>query len=192
MAMSKSILVLNGSPRRKGNTTFLISKLMEGVYETHPGARIEVANLAFMKIAACRACDACRREDRIGQYCAFKDDMAELYEKVLQADAIVVASPIYWFSVTAQMKLFMDRLYGLWLERTNAFHDKAIAAILVYGDVDPYISGAINAIRMIEDICRYSKAKPAGIVYGTANDIGDAEKDKELSDKATMLGKALL
>jgi multimeric flavodoxin WrbA len=190
--MSKNVLVLNGSPRRNGNTAFLAGKLTEGVRETHPDAQIEVVNLAFMKIAGCRACDACRREDRIGQYCVFKDDMAGLYEKVLQAGAIVIASPIYWFTITAQAKLFLDRLYGLWLERTNAFQDKAIAAILIYGDVDPYISGAINAIRMIEDICRYSKAKPAGIVYGTANDIGDAEKNRELIDKATMLGKALL
>jgi multimeric flavodoxin WrbA len=190
--MSKSVLILNGSPRRKGNTVYLIGKLEEGIRATHPDAQIEAANLAFMKIAPCRACDACHREDRIGQYCASKDDMAGMYEKILQADAIVIASPIYWFTMTAQTKLFLDRLYGLWLERTSAFLGKAIAAILVYGDSDPYLSGAINAIHTIEDICRYSKAKLAGIVYGTANDIGDAEKDTVFSERAYMLGKALL
>jgi multimeric flavodoxin WrbA len=90
------------------------------------------------------------------------------------------------------MKLFMDRLYGLWLEKTKSLVDKPIAAILVYGDEDPYISGAVNAIGVMESLWRYTRARPAGLVYGTANDIGDAEKNAELSKKAEMLGKALL
>ena len=192
MCMNDSVLILNGSPRKHGNTVYLIGRLMEGVREVHPDAEIEVANLAFMKIGHCRACDACRREDRIGQYCVFKDDMAGLYDKVLQADAIVFASPIYWFTMTAQMKLFLDRLYGLWLERTKALQGKSIAAVMVYGDADPYISGAINAMHTMEDICKYCGAKLAGIVYGTANDIGDAENNAELTRKARMLGRALL
>ena len=144
--MSKNVLILNGSPRRHGNTAYLIGKLTEGVREAHPDTEIEVANLAFMKIGPCRACDACRKEERLEKYCVFQDDMAGMYEKVLNADAIVIASPIYWFTMTAQTKLFMDRLYGLWLERTNALRGKAFASIMVYGDSDPYISVAINAM----------------------------------------------
>jgi multimeric flavodoxin WrbA len=190
--MPENVLILNGSPRKNGNTAYLIGKLIEGLREAHPDAQAEVVNLASMKIAPCRACDACRREDRLGQYCVFRDDMAGMYEKVLKADAIVIASPIYWFTMTAQTKLFMDRLYGLWLERTHAFRGKTFAAVMVYGDADPYISGAVNAIRTIEDACRYCGARLAGIVYGTANDIGDAAKNPELQQKARMLGKLLL
>jgi multimeric flavodoxin WrbA len=190
--MSKRILILNGSPRKRGNTVCLIGRLIEGIREAHPDAEIEVANLAFMKISPCRACDACRREDRSQPYCAVRDDMAGLYDKVAQADAIVLASPIYWFTIAAQLKLFMDRLYGLWLEKTHVFESKRIAGILVYGDVDPFISGAVNAIRMIEDACKYCKAQLAGIVYGTANGIGDAEENNELCEKAKNLGRALL
>jgi multimeric flavodoxin WrbA len=190
--MSENVLILNGSPRKNGNTAYLIGKLLEGLREEKPEARVETVRLAELKIAPCRACDACRREDRLGHYCVFRDDMAELYDKVLNADAIVFASPIYWFSVTAQAKLFIDRLYGLWLERTRALRGKTFAAVMVYGDPDPYISGAVNAIHLIEDACRYCGARLAGIVYGTANDIGDAEKSPELQRKARMLGKTLL
>lgn len=186
------MLILNGSPRKNGNTAYLIGKLIEGLREEKPDAQIETVRLASLKIAPCRACDACRGEDRLGQYCVFRDDMAGLYDKVVKADAVVIASPIYWFSVTAQTKLFMDRLYGLWLERTHAFRGKTFAAIMVYGDADPYISGTINAIHMIEDACRYCGARLAGIAYGTAGDIGDAEKNPELQLKARMLGRALL
>lgn len=190
--MSESILILNGSPRKKGNTVFLIRKFIEGIREKHPDASIEVVNLHTLKIGPCRACDACRKEGRSQQYCVFKDDMEGLYDKVVNCSAIVLASPIYWFTVTAQMKLFMDRLYGLWLEKTHSLQGKTFAGILVYGDEDPYISGAVNAIHMLEDACRYCKGRMAGIAYGTANDVGDAEKNPELTQKAVMLGRALL
>jgi multimeric flavodoxin WrbA len=190
--MSGSILILNGSPRKTGNTAYLVDRLIEGAREENPGAAIEVIHLNALKIGPCRACDVCRREGREGQYCAFKDDMSPLYQKVVEADAIVFASPIYWFSVTAQTKLFIDRLYGLWLEKTRVFEGKTVAALLVYGDEDPYSSGAVNAIRMIEDAARYCKAHVAGVVYGTANDIGDAQKSPELCNKAKALGRVLL
>lgn len=190
--MAKNVLILNGSPRKKGNTVFLIGKAIEGIRAADGDANVEVVNLNSLKIGPCLACDGCRREGREGKYCVVKDDMANLYEKVVKADAIVLASPIYWFSITAQMKLFMDRLYGLWLEKTKSLEGKPIAALYVYGDEDPYISGAVNAIGMMESLWRYTKARPAGLVYGTANDIGDAEKNAELSRKAEMLGRALL
>lgn len=190
--MAKNVLILNGSPRKKGNTAYLIGKAAEGIREADPDAEIEVIPLDSLKINPCRACDACRKEDRIGKYCTVRDDMAALYDKVVNADAIVFASPVYWFSMTAQLKLFMDRLYGLWLEKTNALEGKAIAAIMVYGDVDPYASGAVNFIHTIEDACKYCGAELKGVVYGTAGDIGDAEKDTELCEKAFELGRKLL
>ena len=190
--MQKNVLILNGSPRKKGNTAYLIGKLIEGIHEAHPDTETETINLAFLKISPCNACDGCRIENPGKLYCVIRDHMAGLYDKVVKADAIIIASPVYWFTMTAQTKLFIDRLYGLWLEKTKAFMGKSIAAVLVYGDADPYISGAINAIRTIEDICKYCGAKLAGIVYGTANDIGDAEKNTGLTQKTRMLGRVLL
>jgi multimeric flavodoxin WrbA len=189
--MAKKILILNGSPRKNGNTVYLIGKAAEGILRNHPDAKIEIVALSPLKISPCTACDGCRREERIGKYCVVRDDMAPLYDKAVNADAIIFASPVYWFNMTAQMKLFMDRLYGLWLERTRAFEGKTFAAITVYGDEDPYISGAINFIHIIEDACKYCKAKFAGVVYGTANDTGDAEDNPALCERAFELGKTL-
>lgn len=189
--MGRSVLILNGSPRKNGNTAYLIGKAAEGILKAHPDAEIETVALSPLKIHPCTACEGCRREERIGKYCSVRDDMAPLYDKAVNADAIIFASPIYWFNMTAQTKLFMDRLYGLWLERTHAFEGKTIAAITVYGDEDPYIAGAVNFIHIIEDACRYCKAKFSGVVYGTANDIGDAKKNPALCEKAFELGKSL-
>ena len=190
--MANSVLILNGSPRKKGNTAFLIGKLIEGICESQPDTQIETVNLHTLKIGPCRACNGCRKEDRVGQYCVYQDDMTPLYHKLMHADAIVFASPIYWFGITAQMKLFIDRFYGLWLERTAGFAGKTFAAVLVYGDEDPLISGAVNAIHMFEDAARYCKARLAGVAYGTANDIGDAEQNSDLCRKAKELGMSLL
>ncbi len=189
--MCKKVLILNGSPRKKGNTAYLIGKTIEGILNAHPDAEIETISLGPLKISPCRACDGCRKEERIGKYCVVRDDMAPLYDKAAAAGAIIFASPIYWFTMTAQTKLFMDRLYGLWLEKTRVFEGKAIAALTVYGDEDPYVSGAVNFIHTIEDACRYCKARLAGVVYGTASDLGDAEKDPVLCKKAFELGKKL-
>ncbi len=189
--MAKKVLILNGSPRKNGNTAYLIGKVTDGIRETHPDAEIETVALGQLKINPCKACDGCRREDRIGKYCVVRDDMAPLYDKAAAADAIIFASPIYWFNMTAQTKLFMDRLYGLWLERTRAFEGKTFAVLTVYGDEDPYASGAVNFIHIVEDASRYCKARFAGAVYGTANDIGDAQDNSALCEKAFELGKAL-
>ena len=187
--MGKKVLILNGSPRKNGNTAYLIGKAVEGILCAHPDAEIETVALDSLKISPCRSCDGCRREDRAGKYCVVRDDMAPLYDKAVNADAIIFASPIYWFNMTAQTKLFMDRLYGLWLERTHAFEGKTIAALTVYGDEDPYVSGAVNFIHIIEDTCRYCKARFAGAVYGTANDIGDAQNDPVICEKAFETGE---
>ena len=190
--MDEPILILSGSPRKNGNCSYLIGKTIEGIRERDPEAHIEVVQLHSMKIEPCRACNACREKSRKQHYCIIRDDMTDMYKKVTQCKVLVLASPIYWFTVTAQMKLFLDRLYGLAVEETDSLKDKPIGILLAYGDIDPYTSGAINAIRTLEDTFRYTKSKIMGIVYGTANNIGDAEKNKELSEKAFNLGKMLV
>lgn len=92
--MGKSILVLNGSPRMKGNTAILVEKLAESILEKDPDARIEVIRLNTLKIRPCMGCDACRTAKKSTPYCSVPDDMAVLYEKVARADCIVFASPI--------------------------------------------------------------------------------------------------
>ena len=75
--------------------------------------------------------------------------MQTLYPKLREADAVLYATPIYWFTVSAQMKLFMDRCYGMFGESNepsdHVLSGKRIGIVLTYGDDDPFVSGAINA-----------------------------------------------
>jgi multimeric flavodoxin WrbA len=185
--MKGSTLIIHGSPRPNGNSSYLAR--VAGSEITRNGSLIEEIVLQKMKIEPCRACESCRNKKN--KYCVITDDMKGLYERIIQCKAMILASPIYWFTMSAQMKLFIDRFYGLALEENNVLKDKRIGIILTYGDVDPYRSGAVNAIRTFEDAFKYTQSKIEGIVYGTAGDIGDAEKNEDLIEKAKALGKQL-
>jgi multimeric flavodoxin WrbA len=188
MAKGGNVIAVYGSPRRNGNSAALAKKAIEAVRAA--GGNVEEFYLHGMEIKPCRACDSCRSGR--SRYCVIDDDMQALYPKIETCSAILLATPVYWFSVTAQLKLFMDRWYGLNSEKTKALAGKKVGIILTYGDTDPYSSGGINAIRTLEDAFKYVKSKVVGIVYGSANDIGDAEKDAGLVARAARLGKLLL
>ncbi len=103
-----NILILNGSPRKKGNTSYLLNEIINGIKST--GETAELINLADLQIHPCIACGHCEKKG----ICIFDDDMSELYKKCSLVDALVIASPIYFYSVTAQTKLFIDRCQVFW------------------------------------------------------------------------------
>ena len=103
----KKVLILEGSPRRNGNSAILSKEFARGAEEA--GCSVETVCVAAKKIAGCLGCNACYRN---GGTCVQKDDMAEIREKMLAVDAIVLASPIYFYSMTAQMKALIDRTYA--------------------------------------------------------------------------------
>jgi len=120
-----------------------------------------------------------------------KDDMAPLYSKLRKADAIVMATPVYWFTVSAQTKLFMDRWYAMGGDEGYPFKGKRFGIVLAYGDEDPFCSGAVNALRTFEDALGYVGAEIVGMVYGRASKAGEIKKNKTLLKKAYQLGKNL-
>jgi len=183
--MSKHVLVFKGSPREKGNSSILAEKAAKGA--TAAGAEVESYSLHLMDIRPCDACDICQETG----VCVLNDDMQLLYPKLEKADAIVIATPIYWFTMNAQTKLFIDRWYAMQSPQGNALKGKQFGILLTYGDTDPYSSGAINAIRTFQDMLRYIGAEFSGMVYGTANDIGDIQKQPELMAQAYKLGEKL-
>lgn len=182
----KYILVLKGSPREKGNSSLLADQVADGARAA--GAEVESFHLHSMDIRPCDACDACQGSDAD---CIIEDDMQILYPKLRSADAIVVASPIYWFTMSAQTKLCIDRWYALEDPQGNALAGKQIGIVLTYGDTDPFTSGAVNAIRTFQDMFRYVKANLVGIVYGTALNVGDVQKQAGLLERAYKLGQKL-
>jgi multimeric flavodoxin WrbA len=185
----KKILLMMGSPRKDGNSATLAKQVAAGAEAA--GAEVESFYLHGMNIHPCTACDACREER--DKDCVIDDDMETLYGKLRQADALVIASPIYWFTVSAQTKLFMDRWYALGGpgEEYAAFAGKRIGIVLTYADVDPFTSGAVNALRTFQDAFNYVGAQIVGMVYGSASEAGEIRKNRDLMEKAYELGKQL-
>jgi multimeric flavodoxin WrbA len=185
--MTKKVIILKSSPRNQSNSSFLADKTAKGAQEA--GAQVETFNLHDMDIRPCDACDSCMETDGV---CVISDDMQTLYPKIQNADVVVISGPIYWFTINAQAKLCIDRWYAFEGMPEKVWPGKKLAVILTYGDSDPYNSGAVNALHTFESICRYTKAELAGMVYGTAHEFGEAEKQPDLVDKAYKLGQKLV
>ncbi|OGN97368.1 MAG: hypothetical protein A2Z77_02800 [Chloroflexi bacterium RBG_13_51_36] len=185
---TKQVLVILGSPRKKGNSSTLAARISRGAKAA--GAEVETVFLQAMNISPCRGCDTCQKDDSKG--CAIKDDMQEIYPKLIRADAWVIASPVYWFTMSAQTKMFMDRCYALPAYAKNPFAGKRIAIAMSYGDVDPVKSGCVNALRTFQDAYRYTGSKIVGMVYGSALKAGEIQNNEALMREAEELGKRLV
>ena len=183
----KRIVIVLGSPRKEGNSTTLAQQVAVGAAAS--GAKVETFYLHDMDISPCTACDSCRDDTAVD--CVIDDQMRSLYPKLRSADALVIASPIYWFTMSAQTKLFMDRCYALGGPDGNALKGKQIGILLTYADPDPFSSGAVNALRTFQDGFKYIGAEIIGMLYGSAWKAGEIQNNKELMKKAYELGKKL-
>lgn len=96
-----------GSPRKQGNTAILVDEVLRGAREA--GAETRAYYLNEMDINGCQGCRACKKKEGI---CVQKDDMAQIYGAIKDADAVVVGTPVYFGQMTGQTKLFADRLYA--------------------------------------------------------------------------------
>ncbi len=108
--MSQKILILSGSPRKNGNSALLCQEFARGAKEA--GNEVELIFLRDKKIAYCQACYYCKEHNGT---CIIKDDMAQILDKLQACDIIVLASPVYFYSVNAQMKAVIDRIVARWL-----------------------------------------------------------------------------
>ena len=184
---ARSVLVVMGSPRARGNSTLLALEAARGAREA--GARVESFRLAKMDVGPCLGCDGCRKPGAAG--CVRKDDVQLLHPKIRAADALILASPVYWFTMGAHLKMFMDRLYAFGAEGYRPLKGKGVGIILTYGDADPFVSGAVNALRSFQDAFAYVGAPIKGMVYGSADKPGDVKTDAALMKAAHALGNKL-
>jgi multimeric flavodoxin WrbA len=105
------IVAIYGSPRKKGNTAQLLSRAVQGARER--GSSVLEYALTDMHISPCREIYACKKDGE----CAIKDDFQQVRDKLLAARGIMLASPIFFYSVTGQTKVFMDRFQSLWVKK---------------------------------------------------------------------------
>ncbi|MDR3238712.1 MAG: flavodoxin family protein [Clostridiales bacterium] len=179
--MSKNIVILSGSPRKGGTTDKLVSAFMEGA---EPASKtVALFRVADLKIGGCLGCNHCFKETGV---CVQKDDMLPIFDALRKADAVVFASPIYFFAVTAQLKLAIDRIYALLKEGTPAKR----AALLLTCDAETNDVTA-SAVTMFHMISNYQKWDEAGIVTASGlHNTSDIDGRKEL-EEARQLGKEI-
>ena len=99
------VLGLVGSPRKGGNSEAMVKAVLKGAADA--GAQTKMINLTQLKIAGCAACMYCRSHEG----CALKDDMQQVYREIAAADALAIGFPVYMFTMNAQTKTFVDRLF---------------------------------------------------------------------------------
>lgn len=166
----KKVLILSGSPRKNGNSDILCDEFARGALEA--GHKVEKIRVAEKKIGYCRACYACRGTG----VCAIKDDMAEILQKMIDSDVLVLASPVYFYSIDAQLKAVIDRTVARWLEVKNKeFYYVVTAADEDHASADTTLACFRGYAECVEG------AKEMGVIYG----MGAYEKG-EIKDKAAM------
>lgn len=150
MKQMKKILILCGSPRKNGNSDILCSQLAKGAQEA--GHSTEKVYLNDLKVGACAACYGCRETKR----CVQKDDMEALLARIVDADVLVLATPVYFYTMSAQMKTIIDRTLPRYLEIT----DKEVYFIATAAENAPAIERTMNAL------CGFTDCLPGAIVKG--------------------------
>lgn len=177
----KNVLILSGSPRRGGNSDILCDEFARGALDA--GNRAEKIRVAEKKIGYCRACYYCR--DNNGA-CILKDDMADVLQKMIDADVIVLASPVYFYSVDAQLKAVIDRTLARWTEVKN----KEFYYIITCADGEKQSTAAtLNCLRGYADCV--SGAIERGVIYGTGVYQKGEIKTSPAMKQAYEMGRAV-
>ena len=131
-----NILIISGSHRKGGNTELLAEAFAKGAAAHH---HVEIVSVRDYKVNPCLGCNACFKTNGV---CAQKDDMTILYEKMSQADMLVIASPVYFYGISAQLKAVIDRFHN---PIRDTFHIKKMALLLVGAATLPELFDAILA-----------------------------------------------
>lgn len=175
--MSKKVLILSGSPRKGGNSDLLCDEFMKGAQES--GNQVEKIFLRSKKVMPCNACYYCKDHD--GQ-CAIRDDMGEILDKMQKADVIVMASPVYFYSIDAQMKAVIDRCVARW---TN-IPDKEFYYIMTAAeDSDTVMDCTLECFRGFAACLDGAQEK--GVIYGKGvYEAGDIRKMPAMQEAYEM------
>lgn len=173
------ILVLNGSPRPKGNTRNMIDAFCEGAASV--GHQVDVVDVCRKQISGCMACEYCHTKGKGA--CVPKDDMQEIYDLLKDTEMLVLASPIYYHGISGQLKCVVDRLYAA-AYPAKPPRLKKVAMFLSSGDADMY-RGAMFSYE--GDFLDYLGLEDMGVFTAHGAENGSAAKQKELRDFGTSL-----
>jgi multimeric flavodoxin WrbA len=191
--MAVKVLGIYGSPRKGGNTDLLLDQALKGVKEA--GGEVDSLRVCDFNITPCRGCHACTKAG----ICAIKDDMQGIYPRLLAADIVILASPIYFYGLTGWTKAMVDRSQALW-ERKYTLLDPAL------GDQAPkkkgfFISvGGTKGQKLFEGTTlsvkyffdAFNAAYTGDLLFRKIDAFGDILKDPGALPQAFEAGKKLV
>lgn len=174
------VLIISASPRKNGNSEVLCDRFMEGAQSV--GHEVEKINLYEKKLEPCHACYACRNNHE----CIIRDDMDTIQNKMIEADVIVLSTPVYFYSMASQMKMLIDRCLPKYTQMKNKkFYYVITAADPSHEACRETILGFRGFLRCLDN------AQECGVIYGTgAWDKGDIYQ-LEVYNEAYRMGAEL-
>lgn len=187
--MAKKILILNGSPKKNGNTAALVKWFARGARSR--GASVGIVRTAFLTYKS-NGCTSCRTCQKIKKYeCVIDDDAKVVLKKMAGADVIVFATPLYFYGPSAQLKLVMDRMFSLykWDNTTDTFESpmrgKTMALLLsAYED-----KGLAIVEKSFNLIASYSEMKFLSLLVSNAGESGDVHGREDIRTRAIAFGR---
>lgn len=175
--MDRNVLVIAGSPRKGGNSDRLCDAFIKGAQEA--GCDTEKIYAQDLQMAGCRACYGCRGTGR----CVIRDDMAQVLEKMIAADVIVLATPVYFYSLAGQLKVLIDRT----LPRYTEIRDKDFYFIVTAADENDRLERTMDALAGFTDCLPGAKVK--GKIYGGGFYLPGAVTGSAAEQEAFDLGR---
>ena len=181
--MSKKIVVLNGSPRPNGNTSALVKEFARGAEEM--GCTVAIFQLDKMDIHGCKGCFGGGKD--VNHPCVQRDDMEKIYPAYREADVVVLASPLYYWNLSGQLRTAFDRLFAV-AECDPDYRNPQKDAVLLMA-AEGY--GFDDALQYYQNLMRHLGWKNLGhVLAGGVMKVGDIKGHKEIQ-QAYELGKAV-
>ncbi len=175
----KKVMIISSTPRRGGNSEVLANEFAKGAI--YAGNEVEIVTLRDYHLNYCVACYSCAETGK----CIIGDGMNEIAEKLISADVIVFATPVYFYSMSGQLKVFIDRLVPTY---TKIKADIYMIATQMDKDAK-MIDNVFEAIRGCTRDC-FENCQEKGVLYGAGlNEVGDAVKYKGYMTDAYNMGK---
>ena len=175
------ILLIESSPHRHGSSNLLAERFMAGAEEA--GHQVEVFDAAHGDLHPCLGCGACG----MAGPCVQRDDMEKLRERLLRADMAVFVTPLYYFGMSAQLKMVIDRFYSF----TGALSSKQLKTALIAAAWDSNDWTMRDLSAHYQTLCRYMHFRDQGMILGTGCGSVPMTKQIPFLNQAYELGKSM-
>ena len=187
------VLAVYGSPRRKGNTSILLKRAIEGAQQA--GAEVEEVILRDLKMSPCLEIYGCKKTGR----CFIQDDFQHFHDKILQSEGLMLASPIFFYSVSAHTKILIDRCQSLWVKKhwidkvpfgQRKFRRKGLFVSVGATKGKKLFEGAILTMKYFFEVLDMELWN--SLLYRSLEFEGDVLKHPEYAEEAYQAGKDLV